>query len=256
MPADTFNRGNTIIMLHRLLSNSTGVALMALGTLAAPHAGKAATLTAGSSASAVSASFVVNGKTGKLAPQLVASGSGSTAYNSTVSKPSLKASQTFDILTLSATVNNIKDSASSAGAKAGTIASVSGAQIGSFSGTIGSPLGNALTASASKLVSSAGLTKTAATNTATGAATLTNLSIVSSFFGINKSYTGSPKPNTILYQSNDKTVTIYLNRQVKKSAGGKVASIAVSAVNLHIVNFQNSGQTISGDLYLASSNAN
>lgn len=241
--------------VHPVL-NGTAIALAALATLAAPEAAKAATLTAGSSASAVSASFVVNGKSGTLAPQVQAAGSGTKAYSSTVSKPSLKASQTFDILTLSATINSIKDSASSAGPKSGTIASTSGAQIGSLSGTIGSPLGTALTASASKLVSSAGLTKTPTTNTATGAATITNFKITSSLFGVNKSYTGSPKPNTILYQSNDKKVTVYLNRQVTKTTAGKPTGIAVSAVNLHIANFSYSGQTISGDLYLATSNAN
>ena len=242
-------------MHFRPILTTACVALVALGSVTTTGTLMGATLSAESSASAVSAAFTVNGKSGKLAPQLPASGTGSTAYSKTVTKPSLSANQTFDILTLAAKLNSIKDTASSLGPRSGTIVSSSSAKIGSLSGTIGSPIGTALTASSSELVSSAKLVKATAKNTATGAATITNLSISSAFFGINKTYTGTPTPNTILYQSSDKKVTVYLNRQVTKSTSGKVTSVAVSAVNLHVVNFSYSGQTVSGDLYLATSGA-
>jgi hypothetical protein len=105
------------------------------------------------------------------------------------------------------------------------------------------------------MVSSAGLTKTATKNTAVGSVAMTKFSIVSSVFGINKSYTGSPKANFILYQSKDKKVTLYLNRQITKTTGGKVTSISVSAVDLHVANFTYASQTVSGDFFLANSSA-
>ena len=242
-------------MQFRSTLAATAVVFACLGSMAAPHAVMAATLTAGSSASAASANFVVNGKSGKLAPQAQAAGAGSKAYSSTVSKPSLKASQAFDVLTLNATINKVEDIAASPGLKAGTVAPTASVSLGALSGTITSPLGTALTVSASNIASGATLTKTASKTTPVGSAALTKLSIVSSVFGINKSYTGSPKPNFVLYQSADKTVTVYLNRQITKTTGGKVTSIAVSAVDLHVVNFMYSRQTVSGDFYLATSSA-
>jgi len=237
-------------MLFRL--SLTAIALACLGSFASP----AATLTAGSNASAISASFVVNGKAGALAPQALASGSAPPAYSKATSVPSLSKSQQFDILTLTGTGKNIKDTATGTAVTLGKITSKAGASIGSLTGTVGSPLGNVLTITGTKLVSSAGLAKTADKNTPTGTVSIGSLSINAPAFGIsNKSYSGKPKPNFILYQSGDKKVTLYLNRQIKTTKSGKVTKISVSAVNLHIVDLETSGQTISGDLFLATGNA-
>ncbi len=241
-------------MLSRSIITVAGITLSTLGTWGVPNASAAATLTAGSSASAASASFVVNGKAGKLAPQAVASGKAPPNYNKVVSVPTLQKSQTFDILTLSATANNVKDAASST-SQTGAITSVSSASIDSLSGMITTPLGTALTMSGKKLVSSASLAK-ATKNTPAATVSLGSLTISSSAFGINKSYTGKPKPNFILYQNSDKSVTVYLNRQIKKTTSGNVTSISVSAVDLHVKNYSYAGQTVSGDLYVATSNAN
>jgi hypothetical protein len=238
------------------LPTTAALLLTVAGTLAAPHAGMAAGLTGGSSSSAASATFIVNGSSGTLAPQLVASGTAPPAYSKMVTKATATANQTFSLLTLAATLHNIKDTASSTGLKSGTLVTASTASLGVPMGTIKSPLGTALTATATKLTSTATMKKTAAKNSPTGSATITGLKIVSSIFGIDATYTGSPKPNTILFQSKDKTVTVYLNREVTKSSGGKVKSLGVSAVNLHVANFTYQGQTVSGDLFLATSSAN
>lgn len=227
------------------------LALATLGSLAAP----AATVTAGSSASAVSASLLVNSKSGSLAPQVVASGSAPPAYTKTTKAASLSKSQTVDILTLSGTGNNIKDTVT--GTTSGTVTSKATSSVGSFTAKVDSPIGNALTASATNLVTTASMAKTASGNTPAGSVSIGSLSINAPLFGItNKTYTGKPKPNTILYQNNDKTVTLYLNRQIKTTSGGKVVKISVSAINLHIVKLSASGQTISGDVFLATGNAN
>src|ERR1700761_9104532 len=103
-------------MQFRSLPTTAAILLAAAGMLAAPHAGMAAGLTGGSSAAAASASFVVNGKSGTLAPQFPVSGTAPPAYSKSVAKTSAPpVSQTFSILTLAATLNNIKDTATSAG---------------------------------------------------------------------------------------------------------------------------------------------
>jgi hypothetical protein len=248
-------------MQSRSILAATAVTFVGLGCLAATDA-TASTLTASSSASAASASFTVTGKSGTIKPQALASGSGSTGYSKTVSPAKLTPSGTFGILSLSGTVTNISDKASSAGANSGTIASTGSASIGSLSAKINSPLGTALTVTSGKITSSATLTKTATTNTPSTSVSITNFSIVSPFFGINKTFTGAfsssdPKSmaNYPLYQSTDGKVTVYLNYQVKKTTAGKVTGITVSAVDLHIVNFSYAGQTVSGDLALATSAA-
>jgi hypothetical protein len=243
-------------MLPRSILALGAGALMALGAVIAPSSGLAAALAAGSSASAVSATFTVNTTAGSLAPQAVASGVGSAAYNKTVSVPSLTKRQAISLLTLVATAKTIKDTASSTGAKGGVIASTASASIDTITGKITTPLGTALTATATKLVSSAGLTKSAAKNTPSSAVSIGSLSINSSVFGVKKSYKGKPKPNFVLYQNKDKTVTVYLNRQITTTKAGKVVKVSVSAVNLHVAKYVYAGQTLSGDLFLATSAAN
>jgi len=243
-------------MTYRSILGAGVGALLALGIVAAPNSALADTLTAGSSASAVSATFSVNASSGSLAPQAVASGKGPAAYDVTKNVPTLSKSQAVSFLTLSATAKTIKDKASSAGVQSGTIASAASASIGSITGKIASPLGTALTATATNLISSAHLTKTATKNTPAGAVSIGGLSIDSALFGVKKTYKGKPKPNFILYQNTDKTVTVYLNRQIKTTKAGKVTKISVSAVNLHVKNYVYQEQTLSGDLFLATSAAN
>jgi hypothetical protein len=244
-------------MLYRSILTAA-IVLTASGLLAPQTTQAATTITGGSSASAASAIFVVNGKSGKLAPQFVASGIAPPAYTSSVTKGTVPpVSQTFNILTLAATLDNLKDTATSVGLKSGTLATSSSAAFGLPTGTIKTVTGSTLlTVTATNLASSAAMTKTAAKNTPVGAAKITGLKIVSTAFGINKTFTGSPAANTILYQSKDKTVTIYLNRQITKSSGATVTSLTVSAVDLHIAKLSFAGQTVAGDLYLATSNAN
>jgi len=68
---------------------------------------------------------------------------------------------------------------------------------------------------------------------AVGYADIGKVTINAPLLGINnKSISGSPKVNHVLYQSPDKSVTVYLNRQVQTMAAGKPTSITVHAISV------------------------
>jgi hypothetical protein len=64
--------------------------------------------------------------------------------------------------------------------------------------------------------------------------------------GIDKTFSGTPKPNEVLYRNSDNTIVIYLNRQVRTIVAGKPAGIAVDAVDVQVRNFSLAGNTFSG----------
>jgi hypothetical protein len=239
---------------------------MAAGILSpAPHA-NAATITAGSSSNALSAVISVNGKSGSLPNQEVASGRAPPKYTSTKTVASYSKTASLCGLTVPAKGTNISDTASSAGIDSkGGLTAISGASIDSVSATLSSPFGTALTLSATKLVSGASFATTkAGVGTAKGSTSIGSLTINSALFGIknlkfplpSKPTVHTPSINQILYHNSDNSVILYLNRQTTNSTAGKVSSIAVSAMTLYVKNFKYSGFTISGDINVATSNAN
>ena len=81
------------------------------------------------------------------------------------------------------------------------------------------------------------------------------ITINSSLFGIkNVSTTGTPKPNTILYQNKDKSVTLIANYQVKTKTTTN-EGLVVDAVALIIKNYSYGGFKFSGGLTLGTSSA-
>jgi len=244
---------------------TAAIVLTASGIWAPQHV-QAATITAGSSANALSAALNVNGAASSLPNQAVASGTAPPKYTKAMNVPNYSKTASLSGLTVSVTAMNINDTASSAGLDAkGGLTAISGASIDSINATLSSPLGTALTVTAAKLVSGASFATTkAGVGTAKGSTSIGSLTINSALFGINNlkfplpstPNNHTPGANQILYNNSDNSVVLYLNRQTPKSTAGKVSSIAVSAVTLHVKNFKYSSFTISGDINVATSNAN
>jgi hypothetical protein len=84
--------------------------------------------------------------------------------------------------------------------------------------------------------------------TVQGRVTISSLKVVVPVLGVNKTFSGTPKVNQILHQNSDKSVVIYLNRQVETKAAGKPTSIAVSAIDAEVHNLKLPGTTISGSI--------
>jgi hypothetical protein len=251
-------------MLYRSILTAA-IVLTASGILAPQHI-QAATIAGGSSSNALSAALNVSGSASSLPNQAVASGTAPPKYSKTTTVPTYNKTASLSGLTVTVAAKNISDTASSAGIDAkGGITALSGASIGSVNATLSSPLGTALTVAATKLVSSASFATTkAGVGTPTGTASIGSLTINSPAFGITnvkfplptKPNVHTPTVNQILYHNSDNSVVLYLNRQTTKTTAGKVSSLAVSAVVLHVKNFQTSGVTVSGDINVATSNAN
>ncbi len=71
----------------------------------------------------------------------------------------------------------------------------------------------------------------------------------------NKTFSGEPKINQVLYQSPDKSVTVYLNRQVETMAAGKPTSITTQAIAIVFSKAVNQA-SVSADIVVGSSMAN
>jgi hypothetical protein len=237
-------------------STSTAAFVVAACGILAPQPLLAATVAAGSSANAVSATITVNGASSSLAKQVLAIGIAPPAYSQNPKVTSYSKTASLSGLTVALTAQNVSDSASSKGLDAtGGVTVLSGAQIGLLSATLSSGAGTALTLSANTLVSSASFATTkAGANTATGSTSIASLTINSALFGIkNLSFTGKPVANKILFHNSDNSVVVYLNRQVSMKKLGKLTAFDVSAVVLHINNFKYGPYTISGDINIATS---
>jgi hypothetical protein len=251
-------------MLYRSILTAA-VVLTASGILAPQHI-QAATITGSSSANALSAALNVNGSASSLPNQAVASGKAPPKYNVPVKVPHYSKTAPLGPLAVTVTAANINDTASSAGIDAkGGLTTISGSSIGSVNATLSALGKTALTVSATKLVSNASFATTkAGVTTATGGTSIGSLTINSPAFGITnvkfptaaKPNLHTPTPSQILYHNSDNSVVVYLNRLTASTKAGKATSIAVSAVVLHIKNFKYNGIPVSGDINVATSNAN
>jgi len=252
-------------MLYRSILTAA-VVLTASGILAPQTIQAATTITGGSSANALSAVINVNGNASSLPNQAVASGKAPPKYTVPVSVPHYSKTASLSGLTGKVTATNVNDTASSAGIDAkGGLTTISGSSIDAVNATLSSPLGTALTVTAKSLVSNASFATTkAGATTAKGGTTIGSLVINSPLFGINnvkfptaaKPTVHTPTPGQILYQNSDKSVVLYLNQLTAPLKAGQASSVAVSAVVLHVKNFKYSAFTITGDINVATSNAN
>jgi hypothetical protein len=221
---------------------------------------------AASSATILGGNLVIGGKAISLPGELTAAGSAPPAYSSTMTSNSLHKTVTFsDGIPFRLSAGRSIDVAVSAGQQGLVVVSAAGSSIQSPSVTISDVLTNtAFTLSATQVESTASFAKsTVAAPVATGSTTLAGLKIDMSLLGLGVvKYTGKPKPNTILYKAKNGSVIIYLNRQTTTTGAAldrpdasAATSITVDAVDIHLVDAEVAGYTVSGDIRIGISYA-
>src|SRR6201999_1274558 len=118
-----------------------------------------------------------------------------------------------------------------------------------FRGTLSSRQGPLITVTTGKISSNASFTQTkAGVPSVKGGTSLLSLKINAPALGISKTFSGTPKPNQVLFRNGDNSIVIYLNRQITTKVNDKVAALAVDAVDVQIRNFKIAGNKISGDI--------
>jgi hypothetical protein len=208
--------------------------------------------TASSSAAILHLHFVVNGKKTDSGLEVPASGSAPPAYDKKAIKSSYaKSTQILGGLTFNRSATGIQSIATGHAAATG-IAAAASATVNAFHGTLESPLGTLMTVTTGKITSQASFTQTkAGVRTVKGGASLLSVKIDAPALGINKTFSGSPKPNHVLYHNGDNSIVIYLNRQITTKLNNKVTALAVDAVDVQINNYKFAGNTVSGNITVA-----
>jgi len=192
-------------------------------------------LTAASSASAFNMDVNLDGEKTALGNQVAAVGHAPPSYNSQNAMPSFSRGYSSPSgVSASLKGGSITSIARSAGPVSGQITSMGQSSIGTFNATVSTPHGTLISITAGNVISRA--TYTLSRNNArkaVGYADIGKVTINAPLLGINnKTFSGSPKVNQVLYQSPDKSVTVYLNRQVQTMAAGKPTSITVHAISV------------------------
>jgi hypothetical protein len=124
--------------------------------------------------------------------------------------------------------------------------------------SVTTPLGTLLTIGLDGLESHSAFTRySSGAGVPSGFANITRLRVGLPLLGIPaKSFSGTAKPNQILFQTPDKQVTIYLNRQTITMAAGKPTSITTDAVAVEIGNKTVGALSLSGDIVVGTAMAN
>ena len=229
------------------------------GVAMAPPATAAVALTAASSATGFDLALNLDGVPENTGNQLHVAGSAPPAYKTSTTLPSF--SKTYDGpagSSASLVAGSVTGAASSAGPVLGAITAVGAFHAGSLRATVNTPLGALLSISASGVVSRSTFTKTrAGAVTPVGAASFGTLTISGPLLGIpTKSFSGPAKVNQVLFQSPDKSVTVYLNRQVTTGPAKKRTSISVDALAIVIANKTVPGNAVSADIVMGATMAN
>ncbi len=202
-----------------LLVSSVGIAK------AAPVATSSFGLEGSSSAAAFNFTLTGVGSPIKLTNQVYASGTAAPGtYSKTTTVPSFSLNKTYGSgaasIAVKGSAKTVTSSASSAGlTKAGALTVSAKSTTSSFTATLTNPLlGKALTVTGTNITSNASNAGTkAGKTTATGSAKIGKITFNSPLFGIkNASYTGTPKPNKILYHNKDNSVMLIANHQVRR----------------------------------------
>lgn len=194
-------------------------------------------LFAASNASAFNADVNLDGEKTAIGNQIAATGHAPPSYNSQNAVPSL--SHTYNSpsgVSVILKTGSVTSIAKSAGPAFGQIKSLGQNSIGTLNVTVNTPLGALISITGGNIVSRATyiLTKNNARK-AIGYCDIGKVTINAPLLGINnKSFSGSPKVNQVLFQSPDKSVTVYLNRQVETMARGKPTSVTVNAIAIVI----------------------
>ncbi len=221
---------------------------------------------AGSYACIAGGSLEIGGKAIVISDQLLATGSAPPAYSEEKLAESFKKTVALpEHLSLSLSAGPSADVAVSPGLEGGTVIATAGSAIRSASAVVTDPLiaEDVLKVSANEIESTATFVKSGAKPDASGTTTLAGLKIDLSLLGLGvHEYSGSPKPNTVLYKSTDGSVKIYLNRQITAvsaaadhSDASTATSITVDAVDVHLTDARIAGLSISGDIEIGTSYA-
>jgi len=216
-----------------------------------------AALTAASDAYAFSMDLNLDGQKVASGKQVDASGNGPPSYNSTNRVPSYAKSSSVPAGGAKTGGTSIVSSASSSGPSGGQITSDARVRMGTFTANVLTPLGSLITIHGGNIVSHSSFTKTAGGKaTPSGNADIGSLVINAPLLGVNnKKFSGAPTPNQVLYQSPDKSVTIYLNKQTTTTANGKPTSLTVDAISIEFSKAVQSS-AIGADIVIGSAMAN
>ena len=150
-------------------------------------------------------------------------------------------------LTFDTSATGIETVATGKAATATGIAVTASATAASFTGTLSNASGKLMTITTGKITSGASFTQTKAGARSTkGDAKLVKVKIDAPKLGISKTFTGTPKPNQVLYRDKERSIVIFLNRQTKTKVDDKDAGLAVDAVDIQFADAQVGGDTISG----------
>jgi hypothetical protein len=192
-------------------------------------------LTAASSASAFDMDVNLDGEKTTLGNQVYAVGHAPPAYNSRNAMPSFSRSYSSPSgLSAALKGDSITSTANAAGPASGQITAVGQSSIGSFNATVNTPLGALISIDARNVISRATYTLSRNnTRKAVGYADIGKVTIDAPLLGISKkTFSGQPKVNQVLFRSPDKSVTVYLNRQVETVASGKPTRVTVNAISI------------------------
>jgi len=243
-------------MLRYLLLPAGAAVMLSVAAspaFADPVPSVATALTASSSAAILNFQFVINGKKTSSGNEVAASGSAPPTYDQKTTKSTYtKSTQILGGLTFDRTATSIVSVATGHAATATGVNATGSATVGSFHGTLKSPLGTLMKVTTGKITSKASFTQTkAGVRTVKGSTSLLTVKIDAPALGINKTYSGSPKPNDVLYHNGDNSIIIYLNRQITTKVDDKITAFAVDAIDVQIKNFKIAGSTVSGTLTVA-----
>jgi hypothetical protein len=243
-------------MLRYLLLPAGAAAILSAVSglaLADPVPSAVPALTASSSAAIVRLRFVVNGQKTDSGNEVPAFGTAPPTYNKkTIRATYAKTTQILGGLTFKRSATSIQTIATGRAAAATGIAAAASATVGSFHGTLTSPLGTLITVTTGKITSRASFTQTAAgVRTVKGATSLLSVKINAPALGINKTYSGTPKPNQVLFHNGDNSIVIFLNRQITTKLNNQVTALTVDAIDVQVRNYKIAGSTISGTIVVA-----
>jgi hypothetical protein len=229
------------------------------GVAVAPPSTAAVPLTAASSATGFDLLLNLDGEKQSTGNQLHAAGSAPPSYNVTTTMPSFSKGFPGPAgSSSSVSAGSVSSSARSEGPASGSVTGIGVFRAGTFNAGINTPLGALLTITASNVVSRSAFTKrSSGAVAAAGLASFGKVTISGPLLGIpTRSFSGPAKVNQVLFQSPDKSVTVYLNRQVMTGPAAKPTSISVDALAIVIANKTIPGNAVSADIVMGATMAN
>jgi hypothetical protein len=212
-----------------------------------PQAGTAAS--AASNAAAVYLHFVFNGQVSNPGSELLVSGRAPPNYAKKVVRATYaRTTNLIGGIVWKRSATSVESLVNGKVAATGT-SSLAEASVGSFSGKLSSVFGTFITVTTGPISTQTTFNRTkAGVVTAKGEVSMTRFRISAPSLGINKTFTGKPPANYVLYRSGDNSIIVWLNHQIVTKVNGKPTSITVRAVDARISNLKLVGNTISGSI--------